>query len=88
MPRARSDVLIDAFKDVLKAERVRVGLTQEALAFACDIDRTFVGLLENGKRQPSLSVLYAIARGLGVTPQFLLEQVDHRLRHVSVKAAR
>ena len=83
MPRARSDHLIDAFRRVLKTERKRVGLTQEDLAFQCDIDRTFVGLLESGKRQPSLSVFFALARGLQLTPQALLELVDQQLRSLS-----
>ena len=73
MPRERNQLLIDAFAQVLRAARAKAEQTQEDLAFAAGIDRTFVGLLETGKRQPSLSVLFALAEALGTTPDALVK---------------
>lgn len=45
------------FGTVLRGARTRADLSQEALSFACEIDRTCVSLLERGKRQPTLATL-------------------------------
>lgn len=41
-------------------------LTQEQLAFEAEIDLTYVGGIERGKRNPSLLVMARIAAALGV----------------------
>ena len=41
-------------------------LTQEKLAFEAEIDLTYVGGIERGKRNPSLLVMARIADALGV----------------------
>lgn len=52
--------------------RVERGLTQEQLAFEADIDLTYEGGIERGKRNPSLLVLVRIAHALHVSPHELL----------------
>lgn len=47
-------------------------MTQEELAFAAEIDLTYVGGIERGKRNPSLLVLTRIAAALQVAPAKLL----------------
>jgi transcriptional regulator with XRE-family HTH domain len=79
MPRARDESLIAAFGQVLGEQRRARGLTQEALAYEAGIDRTFVGLLETGKRQPSLSVVFALAAALEVKPEKLVAETRVRL---------
>ena len=46
--------------------RQRRGLTQEQLAFEAEIDLTYVGGIERGKRNPSLLVMARIADALTV----------------------
>lgn len=75
MARARDELLVEAFAVVLKQIRTKAGLSQEELAFRADINRTFVGLLEGGKRQPTLSVIFALARELQITPEALIQKV-------------
>ncbi|MEN4977559.1 helix-turn-helix transcriptional regulator [Erwinia billingiae] len=41
-------------------------LTQEALADACDLDRSYLSSLETGKRNPSLSTISKLAKALGI----------------------
>ncbi|WP_244567925.1 helix-turn-helix domain-containing protein [Bradyrhizobium erythrophlei] len=48
-------------------------MTQEELAFEAEIDLTYVGGIERGRRNPSLMVLVRIAKALGVPPPKLLE---------------
>jgi transcriptional regulator with XRE-family HTH domain len=48
--------------------------SQEKLAFKADIDLTYMGGIERGKRNPSLLVLVEIAKSLGVDPADLLKR--------------
>lgn len=48
--------------------------SQERLAFKADIDLTYMGGIERGKRNPSLLVLVEIAKSLGVDPADLLKR--------------
>ena len=47
--------------------RKEVGLTQEQLAVKTGLDRTFVGYIEKGDRNPSIETANKIARALGIT---------------------
>lgn len=49
-------------------------MTQEQLAFDADLDLTYVGGIERGKRNPSLLVLARLAKALGVTPAELIRE--------------
>lgn len=53
--------------------RVERKLTQEQLAHDADIDLTYLGGIERGRRNPSVDVLGRIAVALGVGPATLLE---------------
>jgi transcriptional regulator with XRE-family HTH domain len=46
--------------------RLQRGMTQEELAFEAEIDLTYVGGIERGKRNPSLMVMARIAEALAV----------------------
>lgn len=58
----------------LNVQRLRQekGWSQEELAFQSGLHRTYVSGLERGKRNPTVVVLYRIARSLGVSPAELL----------------
>lgn len=66
-----SDILVK-FAKRLKQIRTERGLSQEALALICDIDRTYIGRIENLKRNPSLEILEKIAKGLDIKLSELL----------------
>jgi len=72
-PRQRNQVAI-AFGRMLRQARIRSGLSQEALGLACDIDRTYVSMLERGERQPSLSTIFALSQQPGAHPEALVAQ--------------
>ena len=50
----------------IKALRKSKGLTQEGLGEKCGVNYKFLGGIERGRENPSLSVLLRIATGLGV----------------------
>lgn len=65
----------ERFAANLKRQRMRRGLSQEALGFACGLHRTEVSLLERGGREPRLTTLVRLARGLEISPADLLDGI-------------
>jgi transcriptional regulator with XRE-family HTH domain len=63
------------FAENLRRLRQQRGLSQEALGAACDLHRTEISLLERAGRDPRLSTLTRLARGLGVPVSDLLRGV-------------
>ena len=61
-----------AFGRVLREYRLKSTLSQEDLALEAGIDRTFVSLLERGKRQPTLQTVFRLAKVLDVSPATLV----------------
>jgi transcriptional regulator with XRE-family HTH domain len=55
--------------------RVERKLTQEQLAHDAGIDLTYLGGIERGRRNPSVSVLGRLAASLGVHPVTLFQQL-------------
>jgi len=60
-------------RNVRKARQQR-RLTQEQLAFDAEIDLTYVGGIERGRRNPSLIVMARIADALDVSLPKLLSE--------------
>lgn len=52
--------------------RLERGLTQEQLAFEAEIDLTYLGGIERGRRNPSLGVLVRLSEALRTDPIALL----------------
>jgi transcriptional regulator with XRE-family HTH domain len=60
----------------LRALREQKGLSQEALAAACNLHRTYIGLIERGERSLSIPTVEIIANALGVDPAQLFERAQ------------
>lgn len=63
-------------------------LTQENLAWSCDLAKPYLSQVEAGKRLPSLPVLVAVAKRLGVEPADLLALNPKNERLVLLDALR
>jgi len=65
-----------AFGEAIRQMRGELGLSQEALAETCDLDRTYISGIERGSRNPSLTNILKIATALGVRPADLLARTE------------
>jgi len=64
------------FAQNLRAHRETAGISQEALAEACDLHRTEISLLERRKRSPRLETIVILSRGLELeSPYELLKGI-------------
>ena len=71
--------LLRAFAAELKARRDLQNInSQDALAFAANLNRTFVAKLELAQTSPSLTSLFRLAEGLRVEPWELVLSVQER----------
>jgi len=68
-----------AFGKVLRQKRKEAGLTQEALALEAGVQRNYVSLIERGINQPTVVVLFKLARALGGQPSQLIAEVEQIL---------
>ena len=69
-------MILEKFGKRIKYLRSRVKITQEELAFRCDLHRNYVSDAERGKRNVSLKALEKFANGFNITVSKLLEMDD------------
>lgn len=63
----------------LKKHRMNLNLSQEELAHRCDLDRTFISLLERGKRRPTLTTVFTLSKSLGIKPSIFVKEIEDLL---------
>ncbi len=74
MEEAQENSVAEAFATALRRRRNALGISQEELAHRAGVTMRYVSLLETGKRVPTIVVVFALARGLGVkTSEIVLE---------------
>lgn len=70
----RADILV-RFGQRVRELRSDQGYSQESFAYACELDRTYVGGIERGERNLALRNIEKIADTLGITVSELMEGV-------------
>lgn len=61
---------------MIREHRAALGISQEELGLRCHLDRTYISGLERGVRNPSLTALVTLAKGLNITVSQLLENLE------------
>jgi len=63
------------FGQRVRALRMKKGISQEELAERCGVHRTYMGRIERGETNITLTNIHKVARGLGISPAFLIDEV-------------
>ena len=68
--------LENIFGKVLKNLRLASDYSQEKLALDCELDRTYISMLERGKRQPTLKTIFTLCDKLNCSPSEMVKLVE------------
>ncbi|TVT70878.1 MAG: helix-turn-helix transcriptional regulator [Pseudomonas sp.] len=68
------DTLAKALGERIRVQRKACRISQDALALACNIDRSYIGRIERGEVNITVEKLFRIAGELACEPSSLLPQ--------------
>jgi transcriptional regulator with XRE-family HTH domain len=60
----------------LRKAREEAGLSQEKLAFEAEVDRSYVSLLENDHKSPTVEVLFRLCDAMKIPASELIARVE------------
>lgn len=72
--------LATIFGEVLKDLRKEAGISQEGLANECELDRSFISMLERGLRMPTIETLFKLSKTLNKAPFEIIKIVEERIK--------
>lgn len=78
-------VLAAAFGTALREARAASEISQEELALAAGVERSYLGRLERGQSMPTLSVVFKVCRALQISSGKLVEAIDMATADVARK---
>ncbi|MFS2222594.1 helix-turn-helix domain-containing protein [Pantoea sp. B65] len=61
------------FGERIRSLRTQSGMSQEAFADKCGLDRTYISGIERGVRNPTLAVINTLALSLGIELKTLFD---------------
>jgi transcriptional regulator with XRE-family HTH domain len=64
---ASEDLFLKELGRRISEVRKKTGITQEKLADIIDVHRTYIGFIEQGKRNPSIGNIHKIAKALNIS---------------------
>jgi transcriptional regulator with XRE-family HTH domain len=70
--------ILETFGENLRFHRNQRGIAQERLAELAELDRTYISLLERGKRNPTLTCIAKLAKVLEVSFDDLCAEVKRK----------
>ena len=73
MSKTRDEGILEVFGRNLQSIRESKGISLRNLESLTDVDFSEIHRIEKGKRNPTLTILLALAKGLGVEPKDLLD---------------
>jgi transcriptional regulator with XRE-family HTH domain len=62
---------------IIKAARLKKGISQYALADIAGVGRRYIQSVENGHQEAKISTLFSIAKALDASPMMLVGQLEY-----------
>ena len=78
MTSTNPEIIREFFPKFLKAKRKSLKITQEELAERANSAVRYIGHLEQGSRQPSLTVFSALAYALESSPSVMMQELEEQ----------
>ncbi len=69
----------EIFGKIIQEERKAKKISQEKLSKLTGLDRTFISLIENGKRNPTFSTIVKISSALEISPSELFVKFEEKM---------
>jgi transcriptional regulator with XRE-family HTH domain len=69
-----------AFGAVIREKRFELGMSQEDLAHAAQVERSHMGKIERGEHLPNLVLILRLAEALSVKPGFLVDKAAEEIK--------
>lgn len=71
-----SNIIKQIIGKTVKAIRIKQGLSQEDLAHECDVDRSYISMIEVGRNEPSVTKIFDLCQGLKIKPSDFFKLVE------------
>jgi|HigsolmetaGSP11D_1036233.scaffolds.fasta_scaffold06096_3 transcriptional regulator with XRE-family HTH domain len=69
-----------AIAKTLQGFRAQKRLTQEDLAGLCNVDRSYISMIEVGRNEPSVTKIFELCEGLGISVTFFFQIVEREVQ--------
>lgn len=70
----------EAFGEAIRELRKANQISQEKLAEVSNLDRSFISLLECGRKQPSLVTIFQLAKAFNLSASKILSLVEAKIK--------
>ncbi|MNO51202.1 Transcriptional regulator ClgR [compost metagenome] len=71
-----SSIIKQIIGKTVKAIRIKQGLSQEDLAHECNVDRSYISMIEVGRNEPSVTKIFDLCKGLKIKPSDFFKVVE------------
>ena len=75
-PRIDAAAFLRSFGQAVRRQREKLDLSQEELGFRADLDRTYISGIERGVRNPTLKIVWRLAKAAGTRPSKLIGMAE------------
>lgn len=69
-------IIEEKFGNHLKKIRESKSISQESLSKRSGLSRTYISLVENGKKNPTLTTIFRLSKALGIKPSVLIDGIE------------
>lgn len=85
--RDQSIIIKQIIGKTVKAIRIKKGLSQEDLAHECNVDRSYISMIEVGRNEPSVTKIFELCKGLKIKPSDFFKLVESEYENIQEKDA-